>query len=118
MPIGYLIAILWIAVCTFFAVVAPGRPRFLASASFWLGMVVGELPFVALYWIILSTVLAATDGSLGKPLGLVALGLAVLSLLALVSAVVRGLRAPGLVAIALRDGIGTEPPPRRPPGRT
>lgn len=66
---GYIIAVSWVAIATFFALFAPARPRFLARVSFWLGMVINEIPVVAVILIALSTWLAILDGSLWSPIG-------------------------------------------------
>ncbi|MGW0947843.1 hypothetical protein ACWD4O_35555 [Streptomyces sp. NPDC002623] len=46
MPMGYVVTTALFAWCTFFAVVAPRRPRPLATMSFWFGLGLNEVPFV------------------------------------------------------------------------
>ncbi len=114
MPIGFFISIAFIALCTLFAVAPPPRSRILGLAS-WLGMLVNELPFIALYWLVASTVLAFAQGVVANPIGYVALGLGVLTLLGLVMVVRRGAQARPVTERALRDGLHVEPPSRRAP---
>ena len=49
---GYVATTALFAWCTFFAVVAPCRPRPLASMSFWFGLGLDEVPFVGLYMLV------------------------------------------------------------------
>ena len=50
MPIGYLITVALIALGTIFALAPPRRPPVLAAIGFRFGLVVNELPFVAIFW--------------------------------------------------------------------
>lgn len=108
MPTGYLIAMALVAAATFFAVVAPGRSSPLGAMSFWFGLVINELPFIGLYWILASTVLAFAQGDVGSPGGLVAFGLGAASAAGLAVVAWRGLRARRVVGDALRAGLGAE----------
>ena len=63
-----------------------------SNRSYWLGFLVNELPFVVVYWLLASTLLALAQGDLDSPVGWVAFGVALLTLgLALVAW--RGLQA-------------------------
>jgi acetyl esterase/lipase len=106
-PIGYLVAATLVAWCTFFAL-APPRPRQSSPSnlSFRFGYLLNELPFVAFYWLLASTLLAFGQGDLESPGGWVAFGLAVLTTVGLVVVAWRGLRAGPAVDRALREGLG------------
>jgi hypothetical protein len=107
MPIGYRAAVTFIAWCTLFAV-APPRPRQSSpsSKSYWFGFLVNELPFVAFYWLLASTLLAFAQGDIRSPGGWVAFGVAVLATVGLVVDARRGLRAGSAVDHALSEGPG------------
>ena len=71
MPIGYVVTVTLMAWCVLFAV-APPRPRRSSPSnlSFWFGYLPNELPFVACYWLLASTLLAAAgQGDLRSPGG-------------------------------------------------
>ncbi len=106
-PVGYLLAVTLVAWCTLFAV-APPRPRQSSPSnlSFRFGYLLNELPFVAFYWLLASTLLAFGQGDLDSPGGWVAFGLAVLTTVGLVVVAWRGLRAGPAVDHALREGLG------------
>jgi acetyl esterase/lipase len=106
-PVGYLLAVTLVAWCTLFAV-APPRPRQSSPSnlSFRFGYLLNELPFIAFYWLLASTLLAFSQGDLDSPGGWVAFGLAVLTTAGLVVVAWRGLRAGPAVDHALREGLG------------
>ena len=106
-PVGYLLAVALVAWCTLFAV-APPRPRQSSPSnlSFRLGYLLNELPFIALSWLLASTLLAFSQGDVDSPGGWVAFGLAVLATVGLVVVTWRGLRADPAVDHALREGLG------------
>ena len=93
MPIGYLITTALMAFCTLFAL-KPPRPRHSSpsNTSFWFGYLLNELPFVAFYWLLASTLLADRPGRhrLAGRLG-VRSRLAVLTTVGLVVVARRGL---------------------------
>ena len=62
-PFGYLTSTVLVAWCTLFAV-APPRPRHSSpsNVSYWFGFLLNELPFVAFYWLVASTVTRARPG--------------------------------------------------------
>jgi acetyl esterase/lipase len=107
MPIGYLVAVALVACCTLFAL-APPRPRRSSPSnmSYWFGYLLNELPFVAFYWLLASTLLAVGQGDVDSPGGWVAFGLAVLTTIGLGVVAWRGLRAGPVVARALSEGLG------------
>ena len=107
MPIGYLVAVTLVAWCTLFALAPLRRPRALGVMSFTFGFVLNELPLVAFYWLLASTVLAFSQGDIGSPAGRVAFGLALLATAGLVMVAWRGLRAGPVVERALGEGLGT-----------
>jgi acetyl esterase/lipase len=105
-PIGYLVAVLIIAWCTFFAVLPLRRPRTLARWSWGFSLVLNELPHVAGYWLLASTLLAAGQGDLDSPVGWASSGLAVLTAAGLAVVVGRALRTGPAVEQALTEGLG------------
>jgi acetyl esterase/lipase len=107
MPIGYVVTVTLMAWCVLFAV-APPRPRRSSPSnlSFRFGYLPNELPFVACYWLLASTLLAAGQGDLRSPGGWAAFGLAVLTTVGLVVIARRGLRAGPAVQRALAEGLG------------
>jgi hypothetical protein len=104
MPIGYLVSVAVVAWCTLFAV-RPPRPRQSSPSSmaFRFGFLVNELPFVALVWLVAATVLAAVQGDLVSPVGLVGVGVAIVATVGLVVIVRRALLAKPVLARALAD---------------
>jgi acetyl esterase/lipase len=105
-PIGYLVTVTLLAWCTLFAL-APPRPREStpSNISYWFGFLVNELPFVALYCLVGSTLLAAGQGDLDSPGGWAAFGVALLATLGLVVVARRGLRAGPALDDALSEGL-------------
>jgi acetyl esterase/lipase len=106
-PIGYLAAATFIAWCTLFAL-APPRPRQSSPSNlgFRFGYLLNELPFVAFYWLLASTLLAFSQGDIDSPGGWAVFGLAVLATVGLLVVAWRGLRAGPAVEHALREGLG------------
>ena len=109
MPIGYLIWTGLIAGCTFFAL-APPRPRRSSPSnkSYLFGFLVNELPFVAFYLLLASTLLAIGQRDIDSPVGWIAFGLAVLATAGLVVVVWRALQARQTLDQALTRGLGWE----------
>ncbi len=107
MPIGYLFTTVLVAWCTLFAL-APPRPRHSSPSnlSYWFGFLVNELPFVAFYWLVASTLLALGQGDVSGPLGLLALAVAALATLGLALVARRGLQAGPAIDHALTAGLG------------
>jgi acetyl esterase/lipase len=102
MPFGYLVTTGLMALLVLFAV-APPRPRSSSPRrlTFWLGFVVNELPFLALYWLVASTTLAIAQGDIATPVGWIGLALAVLATAGLVVVVLRAIGTGAVVDEAL-----------------
>jgi acetyl esterase/lipase len=105
-PIGYLVTTTLVAWCTLLALAPLRRPGALSAMSFRFGFVLNELPFVAFYWLLASTLLAIGQGDVDSLGGWVAFGLAVLATVGLSVIAWRGLRAGPAVDQALREGLG------------
>ncbi|THA69998.1 alpha/beta hydrolase [Streptomyces sp. A0958] len=121
MPMGYVASTALLAWCSFFAVVAPRRPRPLATLSFWFGMVLNEVPFMGMLAVLASTALAAGQGDLESTASKVIAVIALATIPVMAVAAWRGLRAGQALEHALDQGLGTdwrdhvhEPPHRRP----
>jgi len=79
-PIGYLVTAALVAIGTFFALAPPRLPSALGRLSSIVGLVVNELPFVAFYWLLASTLLAIGQGDIDSPGGWVGLGLGLIAI--------------------------------------
>ena len=102
MPIGYLFTTVALAWFTGFAVAA--RPAIRAhpgNLPYWSSFLINELPFLALYWLLASTLLAASEGDLSSPVGWLAFAVAVATTLALVVIVRRAAQTRPAVERAL-----------------
>lgn len=107
-PIGYVVTVALAAWCTFFAVVAPRRPNVLAKASWLFGMVINELPFLAIYYLVAATALAAAEGDLDSGIGKFTAALAVVTVAGLIVSAQRGVRTKQSVERALALGLGAD----------
>ena len=98
---------MFVAWCTLFALTPP-RPRRSSPSnpSYWFGFMLNELPFVAFYWLLASTLLAVGQGDVDSTGGRAAFGLAVLTTVGLAVVVWRGLRAGAALEHALREDLG------------
>jgi acetyl esterase/lipase len=105
-PVGYLITVVIMAWLVGWAVAPVGRPRLLAQVSFYSGLVVNEVPFIALAYLIASTALAFAEGDIASPGAWAIVALAGLTALGLVVIIVRGLRAIPALRRALDEGLG------------
>ncbi|QDP98969.1 alpha/beta hydrolase [Microlunatus elymi] len=108
MPIGYLLPVVIAAWCTFFALVAPRRPQLVARASWFFGMVINEVPFLAIYLLTAATVMAVAQGDLDSTLAKIAAGVAVLTIAGLAVVAWRGVRSDRAVGEALHVGLGDD----------
>ncbi|HEX6762831.1 MAG TPA: hypothetical protein VF094_08530 [Gaiellaceae bacterium] len=74
MPVGYLWTTLVAPFCAGFAVAAPPakRPN-QRNLRYCFAFLIHELPFLAFYWLLASTLLAASEGDLSSPVGWIAL---------------------------------------------
>lgn len=106
MPIGYLVTTLLLLLCTLPALAPFRRPWPLAALSFRLGFLPNELPFVAFYWLLASTVLAVVQG-VHSPGGWLVFGLAAVTTAVIAVVALRGLRAAPVLDRALSDGLGS-----------
>jgi acetyl esterase/lipase len=102
-PIGYVVAVGLAAWCTLLAVAPLRRPRALGLMSWRFGLLVSEQPFLAFYWLVASTALAAAQGDLDSPGGWAALGLAGLTTVGLVVIARRAWRTGPVAERALAD---------------
>jgi acetyl esterase/lipase len=109
MPIGYLVATFFAAVATKIALAPePTRgPR--ATPTFVLESAANELPFLILYWLVLSTALAVVQGNVRSPIGWIGVGVALLSTAGLIVVVRRALDACPALHAALDDAFGARP---------
>lgn len=103
MPVGYLVTVLLIAVCTTAALAPRARPSYV---RYLLALVVNEVPGVALLGLAGATVLAFAAGDVASPAAWVVVGLAGLTAAGLLVVATRGFRAEGAVARALDAGLG------------
>ncbi|MFF5279722.1 alpha/beta hydrolase [Streptomyces sp. NPDC000133] len=108
MPMGYVVTTALLTWCTFFAVVAPRRPRPLATMSFWFGMVLNEVPFLGMFAVVASTALAAGQGDLESPASKVTAAVALATIPGLAVSAWRGLRTDQVVGRALEEGLGAD----------
>lgn len=68
MPVGYLWTVAIVAWCTVFALASPRPQRSSPSnLSDWFGYLVKESPFIAIYWLLASTLLAFIEGDIDPP---------------------------------------------------
>jgi acetyl esterase/lipase len=107
-PVGYLISTGLMAVFVLFAVAPPRPPESSPfRLSYWFGFLVNELPFVALYLLVASTVLAVIQNGVHSPVFWAGLALAFASAIGLAFVVGRALRTRPAVELALREGLGS-----------
>jgi acetyl esterase/lipase len=112
MPFGYLISTVVVAVVVVLALrPRPTRgPR--ATPAFVIESVANELPFTVFYWLVATTLLAAVQGDLTTPVGLLGLGVALLTTGGLIAVVRRARAARATLERALADALGPGWPPR------
>ena len=93
MPVGYFFSVLVAAIAPALSLwPRPTRgPR--ASPSFIFASVANELPFLVVYWLVVDTALAATEGDINSPLGWLALAIAVCALAGTALVVAQAARA-------------------------
>jgi acetyl esterase/lipase len=114
MPFGYLFPVVLIGFCAAVAIIGPRPPHTTPSFwGYWVTLLINEQPFLAFYALVVATVPAWLQGDLASPGGRVALGLAVLDVVALPVLVRRALRTgPALRDALAEGGIDYEPGPR------
>ena len=106
-PVGYLWSVAVIALGTLLALRPLRHPWPFAKLSFFFGIVVNELPFVAFYWLLVSTLLALAQGDLSSPGGLAALCVAAVTTAGLGAIAWRGLQAGPAIEQAIGRELGT-----------
>lgn len=107
MPYGYLVSTVLLTLGTLAALVPPPYRRpVVGPVGFVLGLVVNELPFLALTWLAASTVLVFAQGDVGSAGSWAAVGLAVLTAAGLAVVARRARTAPGIVRAAVADALG------------
>jgi hypothetical protein len=107
-PIGYLVTTALAALCTLFALAPPrSRQSARSNRSYWLGFLVNELPFVVVYWLLASTLLAVAQGDLDSPVGWIGFGVAVAATFGLAVVAWRGLQAGPALDRAVSEGLGS-----------
>jgi acetyl esterase/lipase len=104
-PTGYLVTAALAAVCTLFALAPVRLPSPLGRLSGTLGLVVNELPFVAFYWLVASTLLAIAQGDIDSPGGWLGFGVAVVATTGLAVVAWRGLQAGPAIDTAMNAGL-------------
>ncbi|WP_165771760.1 alpha/beta hydrolase [Brevibacterium aurantiacum] len=102
MPIGYLITIAIIGVCTFTALI---RATHFGIPAFYLTVVINEIPHLVALALILSTALALSEGDLNGPIGITLLVIAGLEFLGLLELIRRATSARSAVeSVAVAHG--------------
>lgn len=77
-----------------------------SNLSYWLGFLVNELPFIALFYLFASTVLAFVQDDIGSLVSWAIVVLAVITSGAILVIAWRGLKAGPVINRALKDGLG------------
>ncbi|MBB5789126.1 alpha/beta hydrolase [Jiangella mangrovi] len=107
MPYGYLVSIVILAFGTLAALApVPYRYPVVGKLGFVTGLVVNELPFLALTLLAGSTALAFAEGDIASAGSWAVVGLAALIPAGLVVVARRSLGAPGIVRAALAEALG------------
>jgi hypothetical protein len=115
MPVGYLVTVVIDAVCVA-AAVRPPMPAHSSPSNlaFWLGFLVNELPFLALYWLVWWTAQEVIDGDIRTPVGAAGAVMAAAAVAGLVVIVRRALAARDVLDAAVSTLAPTGAPRRRP----
>jgi acetyl esterase/lipase len=108
---GFLASVAWPSAATLFALRPIPRPALLRELSFRAGILAGELPFVALVFLIFSPTMAFAQGDVTTAGDFTVVALAGVTVVGLVVVVRRGLRARRVVADALIRELGPIPHP-------
>ncbi|TDC52252.1 alpha/beta hydrolase [Jiangella ureilytica] len=110
MPYGYLTSTVLLALGTLAALVSvPRRYPVVGTLGFVAGLVVNELPFLAMFWLAASTALAFVEGDIAGAGAWAAVGVAGLTAAGLVVVARQSLSAPGVVRAALAEAFGDVP---------
>ncbi|TLW94465.1 alpha/beta hydrolase [Saccharomonospora piscinae] len=113
MPVGYLVTLLLLGLCTGLALAPLRSPRPLAVFSWVMSMVIAELPLLVLGFLLASTALAVVEDDLAWPAAPALLGLAAAIAAGQLVLFARTLRAAAVLRQALDQELGTG----RPTGR-
>jgi acetyl esterase/lipase len=105
-PVGYLVTVAIVALCTLLALAPARRPWALGLLSYLCAQLVCELPFLFLYYLIASTALAASEGAGAATAGWLAFGVAGLTVVGLGLVARRGRQARPALNRALAEGLG------------
>ena len=106
MPIGYLLAVMPVALATILAL-TPGRwSGPLRTVAYFCGLVLNETPFLAIAWLLGWTALAASQHALDAPSGPIALALSLLTTAGLALMTRRAFGTRSVVNEALRGQLG------------
>ncbi|WP_231443902.1 alpha/beta hydrolase [Brevibacterium zhoupengii] len=100
MPIGYIITIVIIGVCTFTALIRATR---LGILAFYVSVVINEIPHLAALFLVLSTALALVEGDLQGTGGTILLIIAAFELVGLLELTRRSIRAHAVVNTVAAD---------------
>lgn len=106
MPFGYLVAVIVVAFPTLCVLAPPRHPPFLAAAGFRLAVTLNELPFIAFFYLTVTTLLAARQGNLSSPGSWATFGLASATAVTLAVITRRGLRTRPAIEAALTSSLG------------
>jgi acetyl esterase/lipase len=106
LPFGYLIGVTLVGTCTVFALAPRPRSKRLSTISWWLGMIVDELPFIALWLLTASTLLTFTQGDIAGLGGWTSFSLAVATAVGLVVIIWQATRARPATERASAEALG------------
>lgn len=107
MPYGYLTSTVLLALGALVALApVPRRYPVVGTLGFVAGLMVNELPFLAMLWLAASTALAFVEGDIAGAGAWAAVGVAGLTAAGLVVVARRSLSAPGVVRAALAEAFG------------
>jgi hypothetical protein len=106
MPIGYLITAALVVWCTLMALTPPRRPLPVGFVAYLYGFVLNELPFLAFYYLVVATLLAATQSELNSPVGWAGIVLSSIATIGLILVTRRALRTGPVLNRALAEGLG------------
>lgn len=103
----------FLELCVLLAVAPPSRGGVPGFLVFIYGFLASELPFLALYYIVASTVHGALQSNVNTPMGQAAVGLAAAAVLGTGVILVRELQVGAILDRALAEGLGAAMIPRR-----
>lgn len=112
MPLGFVIPVLVVALCTALALRPISGPWLFRRLSFLLSIVPSELPQLVIAYLLLATGLAAMSGDLATPVGMATAAVAALAALGNVVLAARALQARRVVSQAVGEAVAVSPPRR------